>query len=50
MTWADSKLAMRLESMMDLTFPAMAEAAQTSPAIPARVRQHQERYRLRGGE
>lgn len=38
--WADGKLAMRLESMMGLTYPAMQAAAQTDPAIAARIRQY----------
>ncbi len=38
--WADGKLKMRSESMMGLTFAAMAEAAKTDPAMAARVEQY----------
>ncbi|MGU3468668.1 sulfatase [Methylobacterium sp. C33D] len=38
--WSDGKLALRLESMGGLTFPAMEEAAKTDPAMAARVKQY----------
>ncbi len=44
--WADGKLAMKIESMNGLTFPAMEEAAKTRPAIAARVRQYVYGYPL----
>lgn len=37
--WSDGKLAFRNESMSGLTFPAMKKAAETDPAMAARVHQ-----------
>lgn len=37
--WADGTLEMRIESMIGLTFPAMQKAAETDPALAARVKQ-----------
>jgi len=38
--WADGKLALRLESMLGLTYPAMIEAARTDAKMAARVKQY----------
>ena len=38
--WADGKLAMRLESMTGLSWPAMLEAAKSDSKVAARVRQY----------
>lgn len=38
--WADGKLQLRVDGMMGLTYEAMARAAETDPAIAARVKQY----------